>query len=176
MIALSPTASRGAAPACYERCAFDAKHIHERRLATNVLLMIGGWAATFRFFNERQKLNVSFHLHFLDGNKLHGGRVYGITLTGWRWPVVEQMPKMRVTFGGPNLYAVHVERGISCLYDTVRRNRLGEGRPAGIAIKFVGRTEKWIPRDNVDIDAGPNVGVALLGAAPCSWPGLARPG
>ena len=118
-------------------------------------------------------LAVAFLLHLLDRHEAQSRGIEAIAHAGRLWTVVKNVAEVRVALFRADFRALHEESLISFLDDMRRVDRLGETRPAGAALEFVGGREERFAANQVDVNAGlVVVPVSIAGkAARCRFRG-----
>src|SRR5713101_8153173 len=95
------------------------------------------------FLQKRQERFVTFTFHSFDWNKMEGGRVNGVNLSGGRFRVGKEMAKVGIASFGAHLGALHIVRSVQVLDEEIFRDRFAKRGHAEAAIEFVERSEEW---------------------------------
>src|SRR5437763_11287688 len=91
-------------------------------------------------------------LHVLARDKTQPGRVYRVTLSGWRSGIGDQMAEVGIAAFRAQLDAMHVVRIIVLFDDRIFRDRFAESGTASPAVEFVERTKKRFAGNDVDVN------------------------
>ena len=85
---------------------------------------------------------------------MESGRVNGVHLSGRRFRVGKEMPKVCVASLRAHLGALHIFRTVQLLDEEIFRDRFAECGQAELTVEFIERSEEWFACDDIDVDAG----------------------